>query len=691
MSKAANKEPASMNKIEEYLELMYEEGEGKVVGTANVLELTATVENLELLIQNQSLMALLSRLLDTEYKANIEMCYNIIRTFAAFSNFIEMHPLLATYKAGALTMKVLGHETSRVSLRERDLSQLNDEEKRIQTGAIDNGTDRESALKHFKAKKNKMIAKSAKLKKWSEKVMTACYCLLTNLAEDLSVERKMLKRGLLDSLVSHLGTTSSIRLLVTIVTFIWKLSAMRENVDRLHELRVISTLSKMLPATASLNGQTFPADELTNPVIKLLISLSFDPEMRHAMVKEGFVPRLVNILKEHPKHRSLVLRLLYHLSVEDRTKAIFTFTDAIPIVMQMIINFPGDHLGRELAGLAVNLSWHPRVAERMCHFPKKNQGLMELVERMEVKKDPLLMKIIRNLSSWSYDSQMNASPEALANGQYEQKGLWSRFVDPLLRILKQEQAEREHDVMVEVIGTLNNLSVYDLPRTNKEPIPLWSTFVRKYDLVSFISMYLVPEMAQLDVVLEVVIFTGQILTDETVAPMIAVSNIPKALFELWMDKANQDLELKVQILFTFLRLLSHQETREELMYGTRAASEILDHCDDEHPSVKATSCRCLDIILECDRDESGRLGQLGTQICRKRFEAHNREWILENQMPPAQNKHYFGEPAFSPESQSSYDYEGKHGDEEDSNDWSSEQKFSGGHDEGKYGEYKGGW
>lgn len=66
MDNAANREPPSMNKIDEYLELMYEEGKGKVTGTANILELASQVENLELLIQNQSLMALLSRLLDTE-------------------------------------------------------------------------------------------------------------------------------------------------------------------------------------------------------------------------------------------------------------------------------------------------------------------------------------------------------------------------------------------------------------------------------------------------------------------------------------------------------------------------------------------------------------------------------------------------------------------------------------------------
>jgi len=41
------------------------------------------------------------------------------------------------------------------------------------------------------------------------------------------------------------------------------------------------------------------------------------------------------------------------------------------------------------------MSWHPRVAEAMCHFPKRNAGLYELVQRCEAKKDPLLMKVRR--------------------------------------------------------------------------------------------------------------------------------------------------------------------------------------------------------------------------------------------------------------------------------------------------------
>lgn len=58
------------------------------------------------LIQNSSLMALLSRLLDTEHKRDLLMTFNVVRIFLAFSAFVEMHALLSQYKAGALTMKV---------------------------------------------------------------------------------------------------------------------------------------------------------------------------------------------------------------------------------------------------------------------------------------------------------------------------------------------------------------------------------------------------------------------------------------------------------------------------------------------------------------------------------------------------------------------------------------------------------
>lgn len=135
-----------------------------------------------------------------------------------------MHGLLAQHKCGALTLKVLAHEESRVSLRARDLAELDNEERRLLTGADGSqgphggsgggaGDPRDAALRLFRRKRAKAEAKASTLKRWSEKVMAACFTLLAHLAEDEVVEQKMLKRSLLEAAAGHLRTASAVPLL----------------------------------------------------------------------------------------------------------------------------------------------------------------------------------------------------------------------------------------------------------------------------------------------------------------------------------------------------------------------------------------------------------------------------------------------------------------------------------------------
>lgn len=55
----------------------------------------------------------------------------------------------------------------------------------------------------------------------------------------------------------------------------------------------------------------------------------------------------------------------YHLSLDDRCKSMFTYTEAIPLVKELVINFPRNMLTMELAALAINLTWNGRNAELM--------------------------------------------------------------------------------------------------------------------------------------------------------------------------------------------------------------------------------------------------------------------------------------------------------------------------------------
>jgi hypothetical protein len=74
------------------------------------------------------------------------------------------------------------------------------------------------------------------------------------------------------------------------------------------------------------------ANTVVSAALRLLMNLSFDAELQQQMVKAGLIPHLVELLGKNEEHRVLVLRLLYHLSIDDKSKSLFTFTDAIPLV-----------------------------------------------------------------------------------------------------------------------------------------------------------------------------------------------------------------------------------------------------------------------------------------------------------------------------------------------------------------------
>lgn len=92
--------PASMDDLDDYLELLYQvsetksDGRGKsrsggagtedgiesqVRGTAMILQLCRNVSNLEVLIQNTTLMGALTRVLQEEFKKSLELTFNILR------------------------------------------------------------------------------------------------------------------------------------------------------------------------------------------------------------------------------------------------------------------------------------------------------------------------------------------------------------------------------------------------------------------------------------------------------------------------------------------------------------------------------------------------------------------------------------------------------------------------------------
>lgn len=63
-------------------------------------------------------------------------------------------------------------------------------------------------------------------------------------------------------------------------------------------------------------------------------------------------------------------------------------------MMQMMLNCPGDRIDLELIALGINLAANKRNAQLVCEGP----GLRLLMRRAFKFNDPLLLKMIRNIS-----------------------------------------------------------------------------------------------------------------------------------------------------------------------------------------------------------------------------------------------------------------------------------------------------
>lgn len=216
--------------------------------------------------------------------------------------------------------------------------------------------------------------------------------LLLNMAEDAVVEQKMVRKGLLAQLATLLDRSSP-NLLVLLTTFLRKLSVYAEAKRAMLDAGVVHRLVALVPSDGG---------ELLRSVLRLLHNLSFDAEQRLEMVSAGLIPRAVGLLAQPEPIRQLALGLLYHLSLEDKHRSMFLYTDALPRLHQLLmeVSFGLAVLAPELVALVANLTESARVAEEMARA-----GSVEpLVQRALEAQDEPLWEVVHNMAR--HDSEV---------------------------------------------------------------------------------------------------------------------------------------------------------------------------------------------------------------------------------------------------------------------------------------------
>ena len=365
--------------------------------------------------------------------------------------------------------------------------------------------------------------------------------------------------------------------LLQTITFLKKLSIFKENKDEMRECGISSELIRFLPHNS---------DEMTMAAMRLMLNLSFDTEIRSDMVKDGIIPKLVTMLKR-PQFRHISLKLLYHISMDDKCKSMFTYTDCIPMVVNMVQNFPEKLVEKTLIALAVNLAGNVRNAEAMA----EGENLNCFMSRLFQTKDPLLAKMLRNLSQ--HDGPV--------------KLRFAEFVSDLAALVRQTE---NPDLLVELLGILGNMTMTEIP---------FSQILIDYDLINFLHMHLAQGASEDDIVLEIVIFIGTCVSDPKCAPIFANSQLVSVLYDLMADKQEDD-EIVLQITYTFFRCLQHETTRDVLLNHTQVVSYFVDLLYDKNTEIRKMADQTLDLVMEYDPEWA-------KQIRLRKFQIYNAEWL----------------------------------------------------------------
>uniref|UniRef100_A0A8C5C1S6 Kinesin-associated protein 3a n=1 Tax=Gadus morhua TaxID=8049 RepID=A0A8C5C1S6_GADMO len=463
-------EEASISSIEEYVELLYEDIPEKVRGATLILHLARNPDNLEELMQNKTALGALARVLREDWKQSVDLATTIIYVFFHFSSFSQFHGLVTHYKMGALCMNIVEHELKRYDLWQEEL------QKKQKANILQK--ECEKSLKKYQS----LLVKQ-------EQLLKVALFLLLNLAEDTRTELKMRNKNIVSMLVKILERHGE-EVLVLAVAFLKKLSIFLENKNDMAEMQVVQRLALLVPCDSL---------ELQNTTLRLLLNLSFDTGLRSQMVQAGLIPKLSSLLADEGQ-RQLSMFILYHISVDDRFKSMFAYTDCIPQIMKMVFECGEDRMDTELISFCINLAANKRNAQVIC----EGNGLKMLMKRALKLKDTLMMKMIRNLSQ--HDGPT--------------KSLFIDYVGDLAAQISEEEAE---EFVIECLGTLANLTVADLD---------WELVLKEYHLVPYLKDRLKPGSAEDDLILEVVIMIGTIAMDDAGAAMLAEAGVIPDLIQL---------------------------------------------------------------------------------------------------------------------------------------------------------------
>ena len=311
----------SFDKLDDYIEQLYDD-DSKVKGTHKILLLARNPDHLEELLMNETLLGVLSRLFKEDTRKSIDLTINIAYIFYSFSVYSKFHSTVSQHRVGAQTFKTIEVESERSTHMQQEMAQVEAQLKTQPPGS------RDEEILQKKVKKMRSTTRK------QDKLLTVCFHILLNLAEDTKVEKKMVSKKM--KLIPHLIALlqrRNLELRQLAVMFLKKLSIFRENVAEMAQHDIIGKLSSLIPNDHQ---------PLLVAVLRLLLNLSFDSKLRTKMAMMDYAPKIAESFSRSRGPRGdgaaseLSLTMLYQLSTDQGTRHKFRHTECIPLVIGML-------------------------------------------------------------------------------------------------------------------------------------------------------------------------------------------------------------------------------------------------------------------------------------------------------------------------------------------------------------------
>lgn len=118
----------------------------------SLLYLCFSHENMEYMLDHETLFGTVSRTLRDDYKKSIDLTLYLLNVFQAYSNFTQFHEFLSTNQIGDTTMRIIEHEIKRYVVRVKEFKQKSQEMQRVF------GTAQYEELAEYMKKEEKKLA-----------------------------------------------------------------------------------------------------------------------------------------------------------------------------------------------------------------------------------------------------------------------------------------------------------------------------------------------------------------------------------------------------------------------------------------------------------------------------------------------------------------------------------------------------